>query len=273
MTEIPEHLLARSRERRAAVSGEESPEASSPTESAAVEAAPAATPAPAAEAAPPEPPAPAPVPPYVAAANSRKKMPYWASTIMVILPIWAIFYVGMLEPPTTNELDLAGNGATVFATCASCHGGDGSGSATGRQLNDGEVTATFPYRDDFVGLSQHLSWVYLGTESTQDLSPDDDFYGAPGRAGGQREAGSFEGGIMGGFSNLELDDLVSVVYYERVTHGTLTPEEAAIEAEMLLALAEEHPDLTADASPDHIGELLQEAAEAHGVDLEELATE
>ena len=62
---------------------------------------------------------------------------------MVFLPVWAIFYVGMLEPPPSDELVLADNGAAVYSTCASCHGADGSGTATGRQLNGGELLLTF----------------------------------------------------------------------------------------------------------------------------------
>ena len=220
-------------------------------------------PEPPAAAAPPEPPA-APDPPYIQAARGRKKMPVWAASVMVCLPIWAIFYVGMLEPPSRDELVLAVNGAEVFSTCASCHGGDGGGTATGRPLDDGEVLLTFPAEGGFDGLAHHLSWVYLGTQGYRDLGLD--YYGDPDRPGGQRETGSFASG-MSGFSNLSLDDLVSVVYYERVTHGGLDPERAALEEEMLLALAADHPEFDT-GSPEEISELLTASAEAHGVGAE-----
>ena len=298
MVEVPEYLLARSRQRRAELTGQggemaeaaaggtvalaESPGAAAPAVSASASgAAPAAgsgsaqlrampplpsavmTSAGASDVGPPAPPEPD--PPYIEAARTRKKMPVWAASMMMCLPLWAIFYVGMLEPPSSDELVLAVNGAEVFSTCASCHGGDGAGTATGRQLNDGEVLLTFPAGDsDFDGLAHHLSWVYLGTQGYRDLGLD--HYGDPDRPGGQRETDSFASG-MSGFSNLSLDDLVSVVYYERITHGELSLEQAALEEEMLLALAADHPDFDT-GSPEEIADLLASSAEAHGVGLD-----
>ena len=270
MVEVPEYLLERSRQRRSELTG------SAPGDAGEVATAPAAAPtAPAPAAAPPAPAAPVPVPaaapppppepdpPYVQAANVRKKMPVWAASVMVFLPIWAIFYVGMLEPPSSDELVLAENGAEVYSTCASCHGADGSGSATGRQLNDGEVLLTFPSKSDFDGLAHHLSWVYSGTTGTERLGLD--YYGDPARPDGQREVDSFASG-MSGFSNLTLEDLVSVVYYERVVHGGLDAETAAHEEEMLLALVADDPTFET-GSPDEISELLTASAEGHGIEL------
>ena len=270
MVEVPEYLLERSRQRRAELTGTESEGEAAPAAAAdAPSAAPApaatapapAAPAPIAEAAPPPPPEPD--PPYVEAANRRKRMPYWAASVMVFLPVWAIFYVGMLEPPDSDELVLADNGAAVYSTCASCHGADGSGTATGRQLNDGELLLTFGSTPDFDGLAHHLSWVYLGTAGTKRLGLD--FYGDPDRPDGQREVDSFASG-MSGFSNLSLEDLVSVVYYERVVHGGLDAEKAAHEEEMLLALVADAPTFET-GSPDEISALLTESAEGHGIDL------
>ena len=269
MVEVPDYLLQRSRERRAELTGDEPSDggeaapgapAATPAPVAAAVPAPAA-PAPIAEAAPPPPPEPD--PPYVQAANERKRMPYWAMSVMAFLPLWAIFYVGMLEPPDSDELVLADNGATVYSTCASCHGADGSGTATGRQLNDGELLLTFGSAPGFDGLAHHLSWVYLGTAGTKRLGLG--FYGNPDRPDGQREVDSFASG-MSGFSNLSLEDLVSVVYYERVVHGGLDAEKAAHTEEMLLALVADAPTFET-GSPDEISALLAEAAEGHGIDL------
>ena len=267
MVDVPDYLLERSRQRRAELTGAEpeggdataadAPSAAAPAPAAVA----AAAPAPIPEAAPPPPPEPD--PPYVQAANERKRMPYWAASVMVFLPVWAIFYVGMLEPPSTDELVLADNGAAVYSTCASCHGADGSGSATGRQLNDGELLLTFGSTPDFDGLAHHLSWVYLGTAGTKRLGLD--VYGRPDRPDGQREVDSFASG-MSGFSNLSLEDLVSVVYYERVVHGGLDAEKAAHIEEMLLALVADDP-IFETGSPDEISALLTEAAEGHGIDL------
>ena len=71
---------------------------------------------------------------------------------------------------------------------------------------------------------------------------------------------------MSGFSNLSFEDLVSVVYYERVMHGGLDAEKAAHEEEMLLALVADGPTFET-GSPDEISALLTEAAEGHGIDL------
>ena len=269
MVEVPEYLLERSRERRAELTGAAPAGAEAGDAAEAAAAAPAAAvPVPTAplrvpEAAPPPPPEPD--PPYVQAANARKRMPYWAASVMVFLPVWAIFYVGMLEPPDSEELILIENGATVYSTCASCHGSDGSGSATGRQLDDGELLLTFPSKPGFDGLAHHLSWVYNGTSGTQRLGFD--HYGDPDRPGGQREVNSFASG-MSGFSNLGLEELVSVVYYERATHGGLDAEKAAHEEEMLLALVAGDPEFET-GSPDEISGLLATAAEGNGIELAE----
>ena len=266
MVDVPEYLLERSRQRRAELSGapdpggEEAAAPASPSAAVPAVAAPAA-PTPVVEAAPPPPPPPD--PPYVQAAKARKRMPYWAASVMVFLPLWAIFYVGMLEAPDSDELVLADNGVAVYSTCSSCHGADGSGTATGRQLNDGELLLTFGSAPGFDGLAHHLSWVYLGTAGTERLGMD--FYGNPDRPGGQREVDSFASG-MSGFSNLSLEDLVSVVYYERVVHGGLDAETAAHEEEMLLALVADDVHFET-GSPDEISALLTESAEGHGIDL------
>ena len=193
----------------------------------------------------------------------------WAACVMVFLPVWAVFYVGMLEPPPSDELVLASNGFAVYSQCSSCHGNDGSGTAAGRQLNDGEVLLTFPASDDFYGLAQHLSWVYLGTNGSRDLGIDR--YGDPNRPEGQRVTGSFGEG-MPGFSELSTEDLVSVVYYERVVHGGLNSEQAEAEEELLLALVEDEPAFET-GSPDEIAELLALSAEVHGIGSEEVASD
>ncbi len=114
-----------------------------PSAEAAAEAAPAATPAttaataaaapPAgpvgrkAAAAPAEAPPPKPDPPYVAAAKSRAKIPFWAMAALSLMPIWAFMYVRSLTaPPETSEGPI-GVGAEVYGNCSSCHGGVGRG--------------------------------------------------------------------------------------------------------------------------------------------------
>ena len=109
MTEIPEHLLERSKARRAALGllkDGETASSTTPVKAGDADAAPAAAAAaPAARAAAAPAPvaikAPEPVPPYVAAALARKKMPFWVVPVLLFLPIWMILYVGTLERPPT----------------------------------------------------------------------------------------------------------------------------------------------------------------------------
>src|SRR3954447_7763235 len=107
MTEVPEHLLARSRARREAAglaTPADAGAAPAPAAGAEVErAAAAATPAPAA-APPPPPPPPKPDPPYIQAYKNRKKIPFWAVPALVALPLWAFVYANTLQtpPPATT---------------------------------------------------------------------------------------------------------------------------------------------------------------------------
>jgi mono/diheme cytochrome c family protein len=226
MTEIPEHLLKRSRDRRAALGlggGEAAPSAEG-----AAEEAPAATPAttgaaPAAAppsgpvgrkaaAVPAEAPPPKPDPPYVAAAKSRAKIPFWAMAALSLMPIWAFMYVRSLTaPPETTEGPI-GAGVEVYGNCSSCHGGAGEGSTSGRQLNDGEVVETFPHIED------QLRFVYFGTEGYNLAGVTS--YGDPEREGGAHNAGEF--GLMpqwGASAGGDLTDaeILAVVCHERYT--------------------------------------------------------
>ena len=138
MTEIPEHLLKRSRERRAAIG-----QGGDATEGTAV--APAATPATSEQAAAPAaavssgppartgPPAavvvtpPPPDPAYVTAAKQRRKVPWWAMATLGLMPVWGLMYVRALtEAPEVVEGPL-GIGAEQYGSCAACHGAAGGG--------------------------------------------------------------------------------------------------------------------------------------------------
>jgi mono/diheme cytochrome c family protein len=224
VTEVPEYLLARSRERRAAMGGGgDAGDTGTEAAPATTTEAPAVVPAPAApaEVTPAEPPPPEPVAPYVEAALRRKKMPFWVIPVMLVLPIWAIYYVGTLERPPAAATGLLGEGAEVFASsCAGCHG-SGGGGGVGPQLNDGEVLLTFP------AVGDHISWVINGSPAVNGTP-----YGDPARPGGQRASA---GGMAGWAGTLTAEELVAVVHYERVTHGALEPDTAAAELELLEA--------------------------------------
>lgn len=216
MTEIPEHLLKRSRERRASLGGDEA----APAESAGSTAAPATTtpaapaaaaaPAPAKAAAAPAKAAPVvqPDPPYVAAAKSRPKIPWWAMSTLAIMPIILFMYIRGLTPGPANAEGPTAIGAQLFSSCASCHAADGSGGA-GRQLSEGDVLLTFPK------IEWQLNLVYTGSQPHAG-----EVYGDPNREGGAHVGLEFNGTPMPQQSSalggaLTDADILAVVCHER----------------------------------------------------------
>jgi mono/diheme cytochrome c family protein len=263
MTEIPEHLLKRSRDRRAALglgggqegeaaAGGETPAATpaASTEAATPAAAAPAGPAPRkAAAAPAPPPPPKPDPPYVAAAKSRPKIPFWAMAALSLMPIWLFMYVrSVTEPPEVAEGPL-GIGAEVYGSCSSCHGGSGEGGV-GRPFAEGEVLATFPHIED------QLRFVYFGTAEYNIAGVT--IYGNPDREGGAHTAGSL--GPMPAFGanaggELTDEEILAVVCHERYTLGGADPG---------AEYAEEFENWCSDEAPAF-------AAVESGVTLDELA--
>jgi len=216
VTEIPEHLLRRSKERRSALGlggdasgeagagqaaeGQDAPAAAAPSTQVAPTTAPA--PAPVAAAAPPPPPP----PPYVVAAQSRRKIPFWAVPVLAVLPVWGFVYAGSLSTPEEDLSDpVLVLGEQVFAQCSGCHGANGEGGI-GRPLNGGEVLLTFPDIED------HVAWV---TEGSALVGGAGNPYGNPDRPGGQRVSGAGGYGQMPGFSTLSEEELLAVARYER----------------------------------------------------------
>jgi mono/diheme cytochrome c family protein len=222
LTEIPEHLLKRSKERRAALGlpgGEGADAAPAPAEGAPVAAAESA-PAPAegasaetapvaARAATPEPaappPPPPPPPPYVQAAMRRHRIPYWAMPVIVLLPLWAVLYYNSVKVPPKND-DVLAQGAAAYAACSGCHGGSGEGGS-GPKLSDGEVLKTWP---DPKGMMQ---WIHLGANAWTDNAANA-VYGDPDRPGGPHDTG-MHAAIMPAFGDLSAADLAAVTRYIR----------------------------------------------------------
>ncbi|MFQ5557721.1 MAG: c-type cytochrome [Acidimicrobiales bacterium] len=250
MTEIPEHLLARSRERRAAMGGSEGApggpaEPSAPVPASTAEATGPAPGAAAVPAVPDEPATPEPVAPYVQAALTRKKMPYWIVPVLVVLPIWGIFYVGTLERRAEQAAGLLAEGEEVYSSsCAACHGANGQGGV-GYKLDDGEVLLTFP--DTIEGAAAQIAWVADGSPS----SPSG--YGSSDRPGGQRVSTS---GMPGWGASLTAEELLAVVHYERVVHGGMDAA-AAEEQELLFeAYIASGVELSTTETPEGIAEAL-----------------
>jgi mono/diheme cytochrome c family protein len=218
VTEIPEHLLRRSRERRAALGlpteggaaeGEAAPatpaaEGSSAPATAA--AAPAPAPAARAPAVPAAPPPPKPDPPYVAAAKTRHKIPFWAMPVLALLPLWAIMYALAMRPQEVELTGPLGEGAALYSQCASCHGPTGEGGI-GYPFADGEVLLTFPDIEQQVDFVSSGSQVFAGQP-----------YGDPNRQGGPHIGLARNGSAMPAFgTSLTRAELIAVVCHERYT--------------------------------------------------------
>ncbi len=206
MTEIPEHLLKRSKSAKGQKTGD-GPASTAESSSSAVTPAASETPAPsgppaiaAAAAAIPkdvEPAPAAPEPHYVAASRARNRIPMWALPLVFALPIWALSYAGTMQLPPTEDL-LFVDAAQAYSSCASCHGATGGGGV-GYALSGGEVLQTFPEPVD------QMAYVARGSAAIAGET-----YGANGR----RVAGEL--GVMPAHKDTyTLLELELVVFYER----------------------------------------------------------
>ena len=118
MVEIPEHLLQRSKSARERLTGETSSsdtpsEAPEPQNAAPVVEtdSPSETPPKEIE----ENPVVVEDAPYVNAAKTRNKIPWWAASALLCLPIWAVIYVGTLERPEVEATGVLQHGAEIYA--------------------------------------------------------------------------------------------------------------------------------------------------------------
>jgi mono/diheme cytochrome c family protein len=217
VTEIPEHLLKRSRERREAAGlpteGGDAPAAATPAV-----VTPASAPAQAASVPVPAAPAPVikakPVPAYIQAAKTRKKMPFWAMSALSLVPLWGFLYVRGVQPEVETVEGPLAIGAEVYGVCSGCHMGNGSGGAGGRPFWNGEVLKTFPKIED------QLNFVYNG--STRYSLAGIEIYGDPNREGGGHAPLSLgvmpqQGEKAGGA--LTDEEILSVVCHERYKLG------------------------------------------------------
>lgn len=246
MTEIPEHLLKRSRERRAAIGqGEDgggdgaapsdAPSSSAPAKTASTAAAttPASTgPATRTGAAAPEvPKPPKPDPAYVVAAKQRRKVPWWAMATLSLMPVWGFMYVRALTASTEAAEGPVGLGAEIYNACASCHGG-GGGGGVGYAFTGGEVLKTFPNIED------QLRYVEYGTEGYN--LEGIEIYGSPDREGGPHVTGA-KGNMPAFGGQLTGYEILGVVCHERYTLGGADPSSEEYEAEFEEWCSEESP--------------------------------
>jgi mono/diheme cytochrome c family protein len=248
LTEIPEHLLKRAAAARAAKGGGDDAPAEAPA--AGGDAAPAAA-APAA-AVEKQPAAPAPLPtleeeapkaaplsPVVAAAMRRKRVPYWAATVLALLPLWGVIYVASVREPPAGENDPLVLGAEVYTAnqCSGCHGTNGEGG-TGPQLSGGEISKTFA---DPLSM---VYWIHYG--AADGGARPDGTYGDLDREGGPHTLDMLPG-VMPGFPDLDPMEMAEVIIYIREGLSGADPaddpnfnsELFAEDAEALAALVEE----------------------------------
>lgn len=258
MTEVPEHLLQRTRDRRialgllspddagAAVPGvapTETPNTPAVVGGAAPAAAAAKAPVPLPEAAPPPPPPPE--APWVSAAKDRQKIPAWIMPVLLFLPIWAFMYVGLMEEPTREEGVIYEGGELYEEHCASCHGAAGGGGV-GPAFTNGAVVQQFP------DAAEQAEWIAKGTAGYEAEGRSN--YGTVGVVGGS-------GNNMPGFADkLTAEEIFLVTYYERVELGGY---EAGLDEAEHVFDAFEHGDIeleeyTLDTSLDEIVESLAE---------------
>lgn len=212
MSEIPEYLLKKSREAKAAKLGLAAPSgdpAATPAGSSAVS--PAAQ-QPAAEIIPsadlpyldPPPVPDKPEPKYITAAKNRKKIPIWAMPVVAALPVWAYGLAGTLQQPITEDALLV-ESAEIYASsgCSGCHGVNGEGNAgSGYQFSDGEILQTFPDPID------HMVHVVRGSVAIAGQE-----YGAVRSNGSRRVSGSRAN--MPAQEKLTLEQIEMVVFHER----------------------------------------------------------
>ena len=148
-------------------------------------------------------------PVWVSAARNRTRIPVWALPVMFFLPLWAFVYVKLTEPPPEPVTAITEGAATYAARCASCHGGAGAGSeggGVGRPLYNGEVLLTFPKLG-----ADMLHWLEVGSEGIGIGNA----YGATNRPGGAHISGT-TGANMPGFGGVLSEyKIYSVVRYIR----------------------------------------------------------
>ena len=211
MTEIPEHLLKRSKDAKARMLGtpvEDSKETPTEVSSQAVAKSSAITPAKANATPSPDlpyldspPEKTKPQPSHVTQAKSRGKIPYWALPVVVSLPVWAWGFAGTMQQPERED-PLFDKGAELYNSCSNCHGSSGGGGS-GYQLSGGSVLETFP---DPVDQMVHVA------RGSAEINGEQ--YGAE-RSNGERRTSGAMGNMPAQQDSLSLEELEMVVFHER----------------------------------------------------------
>ena len=170
---------------------------------------------------------------------SRKKVPWWAASALVLLVPFFIMYAWTLDEPDAAEGPLTLGGEIYAVSCAGCHG-SGGGGGVGPALTGGAVIDTFPSPAD------QVTWVALGSTGYQDAGLDS--YGELNQP--------IVGGMPGQLGILEASEIMDVILHERTEYGG---EEFNIE-------------VWEDGFEEHLDELIPDATEEFMAVLEEWQT-
>jgi len=142
-----------------------------------------------------------PVPDTQTDTGPRSGIPVWMMPVLLILPFWAMVYMGAFAEPEAAAGPRTGPQIYVSAGCGSCHGPTGGGGV-GPRLAGGETKLTFPNVEDMI------TWVADGSAPKRGQP-----YGDPSRPGGPRPAAS--GGMPSFKGQLSPDEIKTVVEYVR----------------------------------------------------------
>lgn len=175
----------------------------------------------------------------VEAYNRRRRIPWWATSVLALLPVWAYIYVGTLSPPPAGE-GPSELGTQLYSAngCAGCHGGGGAGGV-GPGFTGGAIFETWPT------FQEHFQWVRLGSEGW--AAEQGDTYGANDKP---------VSGGMPAFPQESLSDadLTYIVLHERELGGENPNEEDALLLEAVATYFVDHPDATLEEAIEAAGE-------------------
>lgn len=156
-----------------------------------------------------------PVAPWVAAAQSRQKIPYWAIPVLAMLPFWGAIYMLTLDTPTPTELGAYEAGDEVYNNkgCSGCHGGAGAGNGNNPSLI-GPTGAT----KTFTVPANQVTWIALGSAGYKAAGLE-----TYGDADVVRPIG---GGMPGWIDSLTAEEIMDAILHER---SALNNEEFSVE--------------------------------------------
>ncbi|MEX0768906.1 MAG: c-type cytochrome, partial [Microthrixaceae bacterium] len=156
-----------------------------------------------------------PVAPWVAAAQTRQKIPFWAIPVLALLPIWAAVYMLTLDTPTPTELGAYEAGSEVYNNkgCSGCHGATGAGNGNNPALI-GPTGAV----ETFNVPANMVNWIALGSAGFKAAGIE-----TYGDADVVRPIG---GGMPGWIDSLSATEIMETILHER---SSLNDEEFSVE--------------------------------------------